>query len=184
MYRGVRRRVFALGDYRDVDRAALLGEAIAAGMGRTGSDSVLWTQSSEQGFSNRRPHEVRTGDGRPRERLSTSCRARPEDGDVRYWARTSDPACKAATRALSVDELVDESSASPAPCALSRRTTDGSTNGSTDLSPRPAVRCISLQRGLALVAGGFSCQQSVAAVPQGLLIPRSQVRILPGPFSD
>jgi hypothetical protein len=33
-----------------------------------------------------------------------------------------------------------------------------------------------------LVAGGFSCQQSVAAVPQGLLIPRSQVRILSGPL--
>ena len=33
---------------------------------------------------------------------------------------------------------------------------DGSTNGSTDLSPRPAARCSLLQRGLALEAGGFN----------------------------
>jgi hypothetical protein len=39
---------------------------------------------------------------------------------------------------------------------LSPRTTGASTNRSTDLSPRLAARCILLQRGLALVAGGFS----------------------------
>lgn|SRR5512132_4205230 len=36
---------------------------------------------------------------------------------------------------------------------LSRRTTDASTNGSSDLSPRPAVRCSSLQLQLVVVAG-------------------------------
>ena len=65
---------------------------------------------------------------------------------------------------------------------LSAKTTNGSTNESTGLSPQAASRCWLLQRHIAIVAATFSSPQFAAAVRAGLLIPRSQVRSLPGPF--
>ncbi len=51
----------------------------------------------------------------------------------------------------------------------------------TDSSPHPASCCSSLQPRSVLVAASFSLLQLVAATQPGLLIPRSQVRSLPGP---
>jgi hypothetical protein len=56
-----------------------------------------------------------------------------------------------------------------------------STNWSTALSPQPTVRCTSVQRCVVLLAGTFSLLPSAAGGLSRLLIPRSQVRSLPGP---
>src|SRR5215211_1700255 len=58
--------------------------------------------------------------------------------------------------------------------SLSRRTTAESTKGSTGLSRVPAGRCSITPRPF---AGTFSRAQLAAAVPGGLLIPRSLVRV-------
>ena len=55
-----------------------------------------------------------------------------------------------------VDATVPSSSICSISLQLSRRTTDASTNESTDLSPRLATHCSSLQRRLVVVAGSFS----------------------------
>ena len=93
------------------------------------------------------------------------------------WMSSSQPQDE-----VPVVTTIPSSSVRSIPLQLSRRTTDASTNGSTDLSPRPAAPCSSLQLRLAVVAGSFSREPSVAGVPRGLLIPRSQVRSLPGPL--
>jgi hypothetical protein len=59
--------------------------------------------------------------------------------------------------------------------------TIASTAESTDLSPLPAFSCNLLQSRTAAVAARFSLLPPAAGVPPGLLIPRSQVRSLPGP---
>jgi hypothetical protein len=61
------------------------------------------------------------------------------------------------------------------------RPQEWSTNESTGLSPKRATACSSFQRQFNLVAATFSSPQLAAEVPPGLLIPRSQVRDLPGP---
>jgi hypothetical protein len=56
-----------------------------------------------------------------------------------------------------------------------------STNWSTALSPQPTIRCTSVQRCVVLLAGTFSLLPSATGGLSRLLIPRSQVRSLPGP---
>src|SRR5204863_5188980 len=67
--------------------------------------------------------------------------------------------------------------------ATSASTRVGSTDWSTCLLPSPAVRCSLLQSRCGLVAARFSQLHDAAAILAGLLIPRSQVRSLPGPFT-
>ena len=55
-----------------------------------------------------------------------------------------------------------------------------STDWSTGPSPQHAIRCSSSLQRTRLVAVNFSSLPLAAAVPPGLLIPRSQVRSLPG----
>jgi hypothetical protein len=64
-----------------------------------------------------------------------------------------------------------------------RKTPARSTAGSTGLSPAGAASCSSLQPRFLVVAGYFSWSLFPADVPARLLIPRSLVRIHPGPFS-
>ncbi len=56
-----------------------------------------------------------------------------------------------------------------------------STERSTDRAPCTAFRCTSVQDRFGGVAGTFSLAHAPAAVFSRLLIPRSQVRCLPGP---
>jgi hypothetical protein len=67
------------------------------------------------------------------------------------------------------------------PGAATLPTESGSTNESTGLFPRPAVSRSSPQGQFAVVAATFLHWLFTAKVPFGLLIPRSQVRDLPGP---
>ena len=53
----------------------------------------------------------------------------------------------------------------------------------TRLPLRPASRFSSLQGRNSLYAGGFRSRPFVASSPRGLLMPRSQVRSLHGPFA-
>jgi hypothetical protein len=59
--------------------------------------------------------------------------------------------------------------------------TGARTSARTGSSPLPASRCSSLQPSSGPLAACFSLLQLVAANTSGLLIPRSQVRSLPGP---
>jgi hypothetical protein len=68
-----------------------------------------------------------------------------------------------------------------APDLLSEETASVRTDARTGLSPQGAFRCSLLQRRIASFAARFRLLQLVAASRAGLLIPRSQVRSLPGP---
>jgi hypothetical protein len=59
-----------------------------------------------------------------------------------------------------------------------------STNGSTDSSPRAAICCYSSQPKNRRFAATSHYFPTVTNTPSGLLIPRSQVRSLPGPLES
>jgi len=67
---------------------------------------------------------------------------------------------------------------------LSGKATSVRTDVRTDSSPSAASRCSSLPLPLVALAAPFSCAQFVSARYAGLLIPRSQVRFLPGPSRE
>jgi hypothetical protein len=69
------------------------------------------------------------------------------------------------------------------PRLLSDYATIARKNARKRLSPHGTVRCSSLQRPSVRFAGCFGFSYLVAASSAGLLIPRSQVRSLPGPFT-
>jgi hypothetical protein len=56
------------------------------------------------------------------------------------------------------------------------------TDARTDSSPNGSVRCNLSLSGIGSVAARFGRPRSAAACSAGLLIPRSQVRVLPGPL--
>src|SRR6266496_361224 len=64
---------------------------------------------------------------------------------------------------------------------LSEETATACTDARTGSSPHAAFCFGSLQPSFARIAARFSLSQHVAACAGGLLIPRSQVRSLPGP---
>src|SRR5438874_5975051 len=67
------------------------------------------------------------------------------------------------------------------PTPLAASATSVRTDVGTGLSPSPTSCCSSLRTQFRLVAARFHPSQFVAACSAGLLIPRSQVRFLPGP---
>src|SRR6266540_1850940 len=68
------------------------------------------------------------------------------------------------------------------PRSLSSSATIARKDARKRLSPHGTVRCSSLQRPPVRFAGCFSFSHLAATSSAGLLIPRSQVRVLPGPF--
>src|SRR5205823_840173 len=81
-------------------------------------------------------------------------------------------------------EMVRRGSTVRAPAAkpLSPQVTNARTDARTGLSPHATICCSTLQRQDVRFAGSFSSLQRVAVCVAGLLIPRSQVRSLPGPL--
>jgi len=100
----------------------------------------------------------------------------PPPRDVRARERGGDQSGFAVVKRTHGIEEVRRPSASSSGNANDER----STNESTGLFPRRAVSCCSLQPHIVVVAATFSSLQLAASVPSGLLIPRSQVRSLPG----